>query len=151
MQYWRETTHDDVEFIAANIRIEDCREVEALGHTPYGALVFGWIESKVCYTLVDPEGVPVAILGVVETEYNKVGSIWLLGTTGIEKFGYRFLRYSKQVLQDLYAKTGHELFFNMTHKDNVVHHKWLKWLGFKFLRRVNIGNSGFIEFARLKG
>jgi hypothetical protein len=156
MKYWRQPTWADCEYVAANMRKEDVLEVSAFNHTPEDALYLGLEHSAASYTLVNPKGEPIAVLGVTP-QYNidlpkeDTGMIWLLGTPGIEKYGYRFLRYSKEALQELYDKTDFELFFNYTHTDNFVHHKWLKWLGFKFIRRVNIGNSGFIEFARLKG
>lgn len=152
MQYWRPPTREDCELIAANMRLEDIMECACLWHTPLDALLLGFEHSDVCYTLVDPEGEPVAMLGVVASPtYENFGSIWLLGTPGIEKFSYRFLRHSKKVLNEFYDETGYDAMYNYTHKDNVVHHKWLQWLGFTFLRRVNFGNSGFIEFVRLKG
>lgn len=152
MQYWVRPTEKDCYLIAANMRKADRLEVEACGHTPLDGLLLGLEQSEVCYTLVNPEGESIAMVGVVPSnDWEHFGSIWLLGTPGIEEYGYRFLRNSKVLLQELYDKTGCEAFYNYTHKDNVVHHKWLKWLGFKFLRRVNIGNSGFIEFCRLKG
>lgn len=151
MQYWRLPVEGDCEFIAEHMRPEDVMEVEALDHSPLLALRLGSNNSLICYTLLDPSGTPVAMLGVTEGFSPGFGAIWLLGTPGIEKFGYRFLRYSKQVLQEFYDKSGCEVFYNYTHKDNTVHHKWLKWLGFSFLRRVKYGQSGFLEFVRLKG
>lgn len=152
MQYVRPVLCGDISYIAENMRPEDVKEVHALGHGSYSALRIGYKQSVICSTLVDPDAVPVAMLGVVPCiHYDNFGSIWLLGTPGIEKFGYRFLRYSKQVLDDYYELTGYDAFYNYTHEDNQVHHKWLKWLGFSFLRRVNNGQSGFLEFVRLKG
>lgn len=151
MQYVRPVNSGDISHIAEHMRPEDVKEVQALGHDPYSALRVGYKHSVICSTLVDPDAVPVAMLGVVPSIHSKhFGSIWLLGTPGIEKFGYRFLRYSKQVLDDYYDKTGFEVFYNYTHEDNIVHHKWLKWLGFRFLRKVNLGSSVFIEFVKLK-
>lgn len=150
MQYWRNPTEADCVWIADHMRREDRIEVEAFNHEPYPVLLLGMEHSHICYTLVSPEGEPVAMLGVMDGFSPEFGRIWLLGTPGIEKYGYRFLRYSKQVLQEFYDKTGYEAFYNYTHKDNVVHHKWLKWLGFTFLRRVDFGGSGFLEFVRLK-
>ncbi|MCW2286634.1 hypothetical protein M2323_004520 [Rhodoblastus acidophilus] len=57
---------------------------------------------------------------------------------------------AKQLLVQLYD--DYDCLGNWTHVDNVVHHRWLKWLGFKFINKVELtpGNH-FYEFARLKG
>lgn len=151
MKYWREAELADAYPIAQAMRPEDVMEVAAFGHDPMGALIQGYGLSVTSYTLLDPTGEPIAMAGVTPTDDENLGAVWLLGTPGIEQYGFRFLRYSKEFLQHLYDESGYECLFNYTHKDNVVHHRWLKWLGFSFIRRVNIGNSGFIEFARLKG
>lgn len=152
MKYWRHSTKDDVAYVAMRLRDADRLEVDAMKHSPLAALHMGYIGSDICYTLLSPEGKPIAMLGVVPSQaYENLGAIWLLGTEGIEQYGYRFLRHSKQCLQELYDKTGYDAFYNATHKDNHVHHKWLRWLGFTFLRRITIDNSYFIEFVRLKG
>lgn len=152
MKYWRHPWIGDVEYVADNMRRADAKECLAVGRTPKEALLMGYKHSAFCRTLVAPDGEPIAMVGVVPSEqYDEFGAIWLLGTRGIEKHGFRFLRYSKQALKECYEQTGYEAFYNATHKDNVVHHHWLKWLGFTFVRRLTIGNSGFIEFVRLKG
>jgi len=150
VQYWRPTAEYDAVHIANNMRQEDILEVAAFNRDPLSALLIGMEHSYVCMTLVSPEGEPGAMLGVTPGEYDMFGKIWLLGTPLIEQYGFRFLRHSRELLQEFYETTGHDAYYNYTHKDNHVHHKWLRWLGFKFLRRVTIGNSGFLEFCRLK-
>ena len=144
-RYMRPSTEEDCAYVASNIRPEDREEVVACGFDPFPALMLGLIESQVSYTLIGPDGLPCAMLGVVPG-----GRVWLLGTPGIETHSRTFLRYSKQALAYLYERTGEPLLHNYTHAANKVHHRWLKWLGFSFLRTVSINDHNFIEFARFR-
>jgi hypothetical protein len=51
----------------------------------------------------------------------------------------------------MFKECGAEYVYNYTYAKNTVHHRWLKWLGFTFLRKVNLGPEGkpFIEFAKI--
>lgn len=148
MKYLRRSDWSDVWYLSAYLRPEDVAECEAQGKTPLDALAEGLERSDVCYTLLDPAGMPVAMLGV-----GAGGYIWLLGTDGIRKHQTTFLRHCKGFLRTLYDETGYDLLFNYTYIENELHHKWLKWLGFSFLRVVSLppSNKLFYEFARLRG
>jgi hypothetical protein len=53
----------------------------------------------------------------------------------------------------LFDVTGDDAFYNYTYSRNTVHHKWLKWSGFTFLRKVTLPplNKEFYEFVILRG
>lgn len=151
--YTRRSILDDVSFLSSRLREEDQRECYAIGRTPAYGLFVGFEESHLCYTLLDPAtNIPVAMTGVSRGYWPNSGMIWLLGTKGIESNRYTFLRHSKQALSDMFDATGYSLFYNYTHSPNTLHHKWLRWVGFSFLRSVNLGpdNEEFYEFAKLK-
>lgn len=155
MSLHRPATWDDVYFVADFMREEDQDECRASGHVPVEALSLSHEKAIVSYTLLTPhEGHPAAIIGVGESSLGpQFGSIWMLGTDAIRKHKFTFLRNCKPFLQELYAETGMECFYNYTYADNQLHHAWLRWLGFKFIREVALPPYGhsFIEFVRLKG
>lgn len=153
MKYLSQPTDEAVEYVAKNMRPEDVEECLAFGHDPLNALGFSRAASTVCYTLVGRDNTPVAIVGVGEGIYKNWGSIWLLGTDGIKTNKMTFLRNSKEALQRLYDESGFDVFYNYTYAKNDLHHYWLRWLGFSFLRKVTLPphNHEFYEFARLKG
>jgi hypothetical protein len=133
--------------IALNMRVEDVEECRANGYSPFDALTLGY-KLGITYTLIDKHGEPVALLGVTKASQEaQDGLIWLLGTPLLERYPMTFLRRCRPVLADLYEESGTELLWNHTHRPNTLHHKWLKWLGFSFIREV----GDFYEFARLKG
>lgn len=154
IDYARPATMDDVRHVAENMREEDIEEVGAFMLSPLTALTIGFNNSDLCYTLLSPEGEPAAIMGISPQPYFKgFGSIWLLGTPLIEKYPMTFLRNTKPVLQGMFEDTGYDAFYNYTYAKNLLHHKWLKWTGFTFLRKVNLPplNEEFFEFIILRG
>lgn len=153
MKHVRPSTMEDCLFVAKNMREEDIAELKAsTGLDPLSALLTGLTDSDVCLTMIEPStGDPAGMLGVTPGYAPMFGAIWLLGTPAIERNPITFLRHSKPVLQHLYEVTGYEAFYNYTHKPNELHHKWLRWLGFSFLREVQFNDDSFYEFVRLRG
>ena len=138
--------------IATNMRQEDLNEIQAMGvPDPHEALRKGMVHSKPeCYT-ASVKGVPIAMFGVVPFDDDpKFGSIWLLGTDRIKtEVPISFLKKSRKVLPTLIEP--YEMVCNVVDKRNEVHIKWIKWLGFSFIRETICGpeNRPFYEFARL--
>lgn len=104
-----------------------------------------------CFTVRDPEGKLILMFGVATypTE-QRTGVVWLLGTTLMEKYSYDFIRQSKFWLNELFGN-HYDLLCNVVYHKNELHIRWLKWLGFKFIRKVAIGKKGehFIEFFKV--
>lgn len=153
MTFYRPTTWEDVYFVVDNMREEDQDECRANGYTPLDALSLSYENSIVSYTLHTPDGVPAAIMGVSKSGIGpQFGVIWMLGTNDIQHHKVYALRRCKPFLSDLYEEMGMECFYNYTYSENKLHHSWLKWLGFTFLRSVALPPDGhdFYEFVRLK-
>jgi hypothetical protein len=148
MKHIRPSDWNDVWYLAGQLRQADIEECAAHGHTPLDALAISRENSRVCYTLLDPAGQALGMAGVAGD-----GLVWLLGTPGIEKNTMAFLRHSMPVLRHFYREAGTDLLYNYTYSENKLHHKWLRWLGFTFIRQVTLPPLGkpFYEFARLKG
>lgn len=153
MQYIRPSIQEDVDFLSTRLRDEDVEEVTASGNVPFNALAHGLEVSDPCYTLIDREETPVGMLGICKGSFKNSGIIWLLGSKGIESNSITFLRHSKPVLTEFYERTGYDFFYNYTYVKNELHHKWLRWLGFTFLRTITMPTTGkeFIEFVKLRG
>jgi hypothetical protein len=154
MTFYRPSTWDDVYFIVDNMREGDQDECMAGGLTPIDALSLSYEKSIVSYTLHTPDGVPAAMTGVTASPMGRhFGCIWMLGTDDISKHKIYALRRCKPFLSNLYDELEMECFYNYTYSQNMLHHNWLKWLGFTFLRTVALPPQGqdFFEFVRLKG
>lgn len=92
--------------------------------------------------------------GVAPDELNdRVGRIWLLGTNAmvedpINKTG--FLRNCRSWVAAMHRE--YDLLWNCMDARNVVHQKWLEWMGFTFIaKRPNYGAEGrlFLEFCKV--
>ena len=147
----RASVETDIDQMAHRLRQPDIDEVKALGKEPKEALQESYFGSKPkCYTGFF-KGVPMAMFGVVPFSDNpKWGSIWLLGTDDVtDGAPISFLKWTKLFFPHLIEP--YDMVCNIVDKRNTVHIKWIKWLGFKFIREVKAGpyNKTFYEFARL--
>ena len=142
----------DCHLIAPRMREADKIEVKANGLNPFNALFLGYVHSSICYTVVDEHNTPHAMFGCCELPDSlNIASIWLLGTDDIFKHRVRFLKESKKYLNII--SKSYDMTFNYVHVDNTLHIRWLKWLGFTFLREVSkhgVNGENFYEFARIK-
>ncbi len=150
----RPATGQDVRDMAPRLRIADKAEIVAsTGEPALLALGRGFASSEKCWT-VEWRGRPAAMFGCVpiieDGSRPRVGSIWLLGTDDINLFGYRFLHESQKWVE--IVTKGYDLVGNIVDARNLKHIKWLKWLGFKFVRTIpdhGIYKIPFHEFVKI--
>ena len=138
--------------IAKNMREADKMEIAATGTPdPYQALWMGHRQSEPTAYTVMADGKPISMFGVGPIEGSpKLGTIWLLGTDDItNKCPFHFLRTSKRFLPTLLEP--YHMVCNIVDSRNTVHIRWMKWLGFKFIRPIMFGpeNRLFWEFAEV--
>lgn len=136
----------DLQYLAENMRKEDADEVKASsGLQPLPALQASILFSSQVWIGDEGDGTPFVIWGV-----NKQGVIWMLGTESIAKYAIPFLRNSKSLLKEAHKHSP--ILFNKSDCRNEVHHKWLRWMGFKFINKSNHGveQRPFYEFVRIE-
>ena len=128
--------------VASNLRSDAFREVtEGHGLDPITFLPFVAREGSAVYFTV-PDGKTAGLAGVGDG-----GAIWMLCTPEIHRYPITFAREAKR-----YVDSREEpLLWNIVDCRNTVHLKLLKFLGFKFLRKLRHGpnNLQFIEFCRV--
>lgn len=147
MAYVREFKEADIEHLAANLRPSDLQEVQAAsGMSPEVALGYGLGQKS--FVIINNEN-PVAVYGVTPSATPQFGAVWMLATTEFHQVGRQFLRECRAGVDDLCREF--EMVFNYSDARNKVHHRWLKWCGFNFIRTVNYGveDRPFIEFAKI--
>ncbi|NII73908.1 hypothetical protein FHW84_002481 [Dyella sp. SG562] len=120
-----------VDAVAANMRQEDAKEVmELAGFSPFEALETSLSHPGVSYTALF-DGEPAAIFGVVHPSLMAaVGIPWLLGTPLLETHWRAFAKASRVVMDRL--KAEYPVMTNVTHADNRLSMRWLRWLGATF-------------------
>ncbi len=129
--------------VAFNLRPDDRREVEeGHGQDPLVELVKAAQEGTCVYFNV-PNGKTAGMAGV-----EKGGVVWMLCTPAIHDYPITFAREAKRYIDS----RQEELLWNIVDERNKVHLKLLKFLGFKFLRKISPGPKqlSFIEFARVR-
>lgn len=126
-----------------NLRESDIREVEALGFTPWGAIVTSVQKSNYCQVAVTEDG-PLCVFGLVLVD--EIGVPWALGTNLIKKHTKEFIVRSREVIECYLSKV--DTLTNWVDERNLVSIRWLKFMGFEFYERSAIGINGeaFLKF-----
>jgi len=141
--YIHPITYEAALEVATNLRSDDRREVvEGHGLNPMILLPLAAEEGSAVYFTV-PDGKTAGLAGVGDG-----GAIWMLCTPEIERYPITFAREAKRFVDS----REEPLLWNIVDCRNTVHLKLLKFLGFKFLRKVTHGpnNLQFIEFCRVR-
>ena len=141
--YIHPITYEAALEVANNLRSDDRREVvEGHGLNPMILLPLAAEEGSAVYFTV-PDGKTAGLAGVGDG-----GAIWMLCTPEIERYPITFAREAKRFVDS----REEPLLWNIVDCRNTVHLKLLKFLGFKFLRKVTHGPNHlpFIEFCRVR-
>jgi hypothetical protein len=139
-------TADHGRAVAANMRPADIAEVWALGrHSPLEAIERSLNVSGERWTFL-ADDMPLAIFGCSETTFSAIGSPWLLGAVGVERFTRQFLELG-QLYVSRWALQYHDL-YNFVDARNERSIDWLGRLGFKFADPILLGPDGcsFLPF-----
>tara|TARA_B100000795_G_C22698922_1_gene398789 strand:- start:71 stop:529 length:459 start_codon:yes stop_codon:yes gene_type:complete len=148
MAHYREATRQDVEELSEKMRKADAEEVMASsGLTPIQALTKGFELSKGLSIIHKDE--LIGMFGVAEVGED-IGSPWMLGSDKIPEIKKDLLT---QAL-DWVIRTNKEypLLVNYVDVRNKVAIRWLKFLGFSFVRKIpyyGVGRVPFYEFVRI--
>lgn len=123
--------------VAANMRPCDIAEVWALArHSPQEAMERSLeIPGEAhCFLVND---VPLAVFGCAETAALDVGSPWLLGAVGVERYTRHFLMLGRKYVSR-WADEYRDL-YNVVDARNQPSIDWLVRLGFVFGEPIPIG------------
>ncbi len=151
--YVRKSEWDDAKKLAPLLRRADRNEMRAVlgaNACPEAALRYGIEVSYYPYTgLIDGE--VACIFGAVPDAHEHIGSIWLMGSDALSDHPFAFLRRSKPWLARVFPPFT--LLWNCVDKRNTLHIRWLRWMGFSFLREIpEYGEQKrpFLEFAKIR-
>jgi hypothetical protein len=81
----------------------------------------------------------------------RVGTIWLMSTPDIYDHPVEFVKRTVELLDTFHQ--DYDLLTNFMDERNERHLKWLRWMGFKLVRRVErygAENRPFIEFVSFR-
>ncbi len=133
-------------------QVRDNRIVDDIaGRTAGGSEPQAVADGRKVWTFCAYTSEPVGLFGVDPSEVENLGYIWMCSTPEITRHSFEFLKGSRVILDALHRE--YPVLTNLVDARNTVHHKWLRWMGFSFLRTIEKwGARGvpFHEFARLK-
>ena len=141
--YIHPITLEAAQEVASNLRPDDLREVEEGHGINPTALPFLMSQNSSYVYFTVPDGKTAGMAGV-----GKEGDIWMLCTPEIHRYPITFAREAKRYVD---SRTE-PLLWNIVDSRNKAHLRLLKFLGFKFLRKLKHGpnNVTFIEFCRVR-
>lgn len=151
MPYAIPTTPEHLILLAEEMREDDIRELaDGSGETPMEALQKGFRVSTKCLSIFNDDDELVFVCGIAPSVFDPlVGHPWLLATHRLDGMKKTFLKHSREYLQ--FLGEGFPLLMNCCDKRNKTHIKWLRWLGFSFIRehpRFGVGSVPFLEFVK---
>lgn len=146
-------TPDDINYVARNLRPEDRAEIRAMAGGPPELMLPMCVKNdRETYVMVGPNGERGGLFGLQDCYgVPEVGWAWMVCCPIVEQYPFLFLQGCKALLPTVLHK-HHPIITNHVDERNTTHIKWLRWLGFSFLRRIDrwgAENRPFIEFARL--
>ena len=146
LKQYRPATIKDGFTVANNIRKEDRQEIEGLGYNLLNIPV-GVASSSHATVFYTRAGVTAGVAGINDAE-GGVGQIWMLCTEAIHDEPVTFIRQAKQWLTEV--EPEYKLLWNLADARNHLHHKLLRYLGFKALRAIPFGEDQNIYFEIVK-
>lgn len=128
----RKATIQDAVYVSQNLRPADLSEIEGLGRTPFNC-VLGVLMCEDTFAFTNYKGDLAGIGGVIPDSDGNAG-IWTLCTPALETMGLTFLRRAK-IHIDVLTKP-YKMVYALCDSRNKLHHRFLKFLGFKALRAI---------------
>ena len=147
--YVRVANENDCLWLADNLREDDYNEINAVtGLPPLLCLLHGLKNSQVPMVICNEQDEIVAMLGVVPN--GLIGSIWMVGTDNLKNIKLSFLRNCKEVFKIF--KNNFQVIHNYVDARNNLHIRWLKWMGFSFIKKhqeYGVQRKPFYEFVKI--
>ena len=149
MGHLRKANLQDLRYVADNMR--DVDKLEALyqtGQEPRQALQLSYMCSNVNMTIADDNDQPIGLCGVVSG-----GVIWMVATDKLfenKKYRIQLIRKGRKWVEGLLKK--YKVLYNFVYAENDSAIKWLKSLGFTFIKyheEYGIQGKPFYEFLRI--
>mgnify|MGYP001240023044 FL=1 len=149
MGHLRKASFKDLKYVAANMREMD--KLEAFyqsGQEPQQALQLSYICSNVNMAIADDNDQPIGLCGVVQG-----GVIWMVATDELfsnKKYKIQLIRKGREWVDNLLK--SYKILYNFVYAENDSAIKWLKALGFTFIKyHEEYGMQGkpFYEFLRI--
>ena len=149
MGYLRKSKLSDLNYVAKNMRNMD--KIEAYyqtGKEPEDALRLSYLHGQTNMTIAADDDKPIGLCGVVAD-----GCIWMIATDELfsnKKYKIQLIRKGRQWIDSLLK--SYKVLYNFVYAENHTAIKWLKALGFTFVKyheEYGKESKPFYEFLRI--
>ena len=151
MAYFRPSEAIDCLKLAPKLREQDKNEVMAShGLEPVTALHLSFKLSNKSYSIIHDDEV-IGMFGYGPGDSDIVAVPWLLASDKLKEISREFLPQSKTWVEEV--NKDFPILVNYVDARNTVAIRWLKFLGFKFIRKIDkfgLGQIPFYEFVRVE-
>tara|TARA_R100000700_G_scaffold627_3_gene1677 strand:- start:512 stop:964 length:453 start_codon:yes stop_codon:yes gene_type:complete len=149
MGYLRKANLKDLNYVCEHIReIDRLEAYYQTGQKPQDALRLTYLHGKTNMAIADDDDKPIGLCGVVSD-----GCIWMVATDDLftnKKYKIQLIRKGREWVDSLLK--SYKVLYNFVYAENTSAIKWLKSLGFKFIKyHANYGEEKkpFYEFLRI--
>lgn len=152
MAHYRRAYFEDCAVLAPKMRDKDKEEVwHSDGMSPLVALQTSFDASSEANTIIADDGEVIGMFGVAPTPIPTIGTPWLLASDRLPEVAREFIPQSRKWIEHIHD--DYDLLFNYVYAKNTISIRWLKWLGFNFVRETEYGvnPTQFLEFAKHRG
>ena len=149
MGYLRKSNNKDLDYVIKNMRVID--KIEAFyqsGQSPEDAVAYTYLCSNITMTVAGDNDQPMGLCGVAD---NKC--IWFVATDELfdnKKYRIQLVRQGKEWVDNLLE--SYKILYNYVYAENTSAIKWLKALGFTFVKlheSYGYQKKPFYEFLRI--
>lgn len=143
----------EVRYLAPRLRQADKNEIKAFAGVPAEIALPECVRAgRETWTMTGFSGEPVGLWGLQDVpDVPELGWVWMVCSAEVEKHPVQFIAAVKKFWPHLHKY--HPIVTNHVDERNTAHIRWLRWMGFKLLRRIErwgAESRPFIEFARLQ-
>ena len=149
MGYLRKSKLEDFKFVVENMREMDRLETYyQTDMTPEDALSVTFLGSQINMTIASDDDEPIGLCGVF-----KDGCIWCIATDELfnnKKYRIQLIRQGREWVDKLLE--SYKILYNYVYAENTSAIKWLKALGFTFVKlheSYGYQKKPFYEFLRI--
>ena len=149
MGYLRKSKLKDFKFVVENMREMDRLETYyQTDMTPEDALSVTFLGSQINMTIASDDDEPIGLCGVF-----KDGCIWCIATDELfdnKKYRIQLIRHGREWVDKLLE--SYKILYNYVYAENTSAIKWLKALGFTFVKlheSYGYQKKPFYEFLRI--
>jgi|14BtaG_2_1085337.scaffolds.fasta_scaffold31909_1 hypothetical protein len=126
-------TKEEVKFIATNLQKEEVDELDIFMTSPSHAILDSVEMSHGTATVISPDGLPIAILGVVPMDDDS-GMLWVMSTEKVKAHSLGFFRCVKKLVEEQCALFGRVVSY--VDIDSPAHQKFTAALGLTLTSEV---------------